>query len=73
MRCINIKDCSACPNIGHKGAWGEISYIPVCRKENKELPFTTRVSDSVTHRMIYATVKEGIPIWCPLDEFKENK
>lgn len=69
MRCIKIENCSECPNIGHKGGWGTISYIPICRKDNKELPYTVKAYQT----MICASVNDGVPDWCPLDEFKENK
>ena len=49
-RKIVIKDCEDCPSLDHKGAFGKLSRIPVCRKANKELPLDPAVSE-ITSRL----------------------
>jgi hypothetical protein len=61
---IRIKTCKECPYLGHKGAFGEIAYVPVCRKSGKELPHTLGAG----HKHVpLALGTNAIPEWCPLD------
>lgn len=62
-RIIRIESCKACPSYGHKGAFAPVSYVPVCRSANKELPHTV----SRAHGHTVASVAGGIPEWCPLE------
>jgi hypothetical protein len=39
-RVIRITECRQCPSCDHKGGFGKIAYIPVCRATGKELPYT---------------------------------
>ncbi len=61
---IVIDKCSICPNTDHKGAFGKISYIPVCRLARKSLPYeVVRNGTCVT-----ASRTDIIPEWCPLED-----
>lgn len=62
-RIIRIESCNACPSLGHKGAFAPVSYVPVCRGANKELPHTVRKF----HDYTYGNVTDVIPDWCPLE------
>lgn len=62
-RIIRINDCNECPHRDHNGAFGKISYIPMCRAVNKELPYNV-VPDGKYH---YAERIKEIPDWCPLE------
>ena len=64
-RKIVITSCEVCPYRGHKGAFGSIGYIPKCSKANKELPYTTGLSQS--GKSVVATPTNVIPEWCPLE------
>lgn len=71
MKCIPIPSCQECPHRDHKGGFGTVAYVPVCRKANKELPHTVEVGpNKVTHRM-FAKLAEGIPEWCPLPDTED--
>lgn len=62
---IVIDKCSICPHSDHKGAFGRISYIPVCRLANRELPY------EVVHDRHFGTTAsrvDVIPEWCPLED-----
>jgi len=63
MKKIIIKTCVECPHKEHKGGFGAVSYIPVCRKDNKNLPYTVHVS----YGIITASATGVIPEWCPLE------
>lgn len=68
-RKIVICDCSECPHHDHKGAFGIVAYIPVCRETNlthNELPYVKDVSSGG----ITAIGTDVIPNWCPLEEDK---
>ncbi len=60
---IEIKTCMDCPHNDHKGAFGKIAYIPVCKKTGKSQDYT--VSGSGKQIAVQST---EIPKWCPLDE-----
>lgn len=67
---IVINNCLGCPNKDHKGGFGAISYIPVCRIGSptgraRELPYEVGLSYD---KMVTAGVKPGIPDWCPLED-----
>ena len=62
-RKIVIQECGECPSSDHKGAFGKVSRIPVCRKADRELPWT-----HIANRAGFVSAKRepGIPDWCPL-------
>ena len=62
-RKIVIRDCGECPRSDHKGAFGKVSRIPVCRKADRELPWTPIASSD---GFVRAKRGSGIPDWCPL-------
>ena len=62
-RKIVIQDCGECPSSDHKGEFGAISRIPVCRKADCELPWTTSANRA---GFVSAKREPGIPDWCPL-------
>ena len=62
-RKIVIQDCGECPHSDHKGAFGKVSRIPVCRKADRELPWTPSVGNRGS---VSAKREPGIPDWCPL-------
>jgi len=66
MKCIIIDSCSKCPSLDHKGAFGRIPYIPVCRKVGKELLYV--VTDNGRFGRCASRV-ELIPDWCPLTDY----
>lgn len=68
MKCIVIKNCGECPNVDHKGGFGQTAYIPVCRKTGDTLPYTTTQAPSGRN---YAAGTGVIPDNCPLLEYKE--
>lgn len=61
---IRIENCSQCPSRDHKGAYGRISYIPVCRAVGKELPYEVYID---RHFGVSAHASNIIPEWCPLE------
>lgn len=67
---LKISDCRQCPHRDHKGGFARISYIPTCRKAQRDLPYT--IAAPGTARLLSAAVVavqvEGIPDWCPLRE-----
>jgi hypothetical protein len=62
-RKILLSDCETCPSRDHKGAFGIIGHIPVCRAVNKEMPFTLGAQAG---GRVQAIRTLGIPDWCPL-------
>ena len=62
-RKIVIKDCDDCPHIEHRGAFGQVSYVPRCGKSGDTLPHTV----SAPRGNPTATIKPGIPDSCPLE------
>ena len=63
---IPINSCSECPSRDHRGAFGRIAYIPICRATGKELPY-----DVVTNPISgisSASATYEIPEWCPLED-----
>lgn len=66
-RKIVIKTCEGCPHKDHKGAFGEIAYVPVCNQTLRELPHRVEPSKWLKGRM--AAIYTGeIPNWCPLEK-----
>ena len=68
MRCIPIPSCGQCQFRDHKGAFGAVAYVPVCRRTNKELPHS--LGNTPGGRPV-ALATEVIPDWCPLPELPE--
>lgn len=67
-RKIVIRQCSQCPKRDHKGGFGSIAYIPICRATNKELPYTVhKGSSKPISNMVMANALDVIPDWCPLE------
>lgn len=66
-RIIKIENCTQCPSFDHRGAFGDIAYIPVCRSVNLNLTYS--VSSSNNGRKI-ATPTGAIPEWCPLEKLE---
>ena len=68
-RIIRIESCKDCHFRDHKGAFGRIGYIPICRNgQSRELPYTA--SPSGIGGRLYAEVCEGVPGWCPLEKLE---
>lgn len=65
-RKIVIRRCDECGYHDHKGAFAQISYVPVCRLAERELPYTT----SIQRNTVQASQVKGIPDWCPLPKDK---
>jgi hypothetical protein len=63
-RYIPIDNCEQCPFKDHKGAFAEVSYVPVCRKTNCILPHSIEKSGNQT----VARHSNEIPDWCPLSK-----
>lgn len=62
MRCIPVATCRDCPSFDHKGGFGHIAYVPVCRKTGETLPHTV----SAPKGRAYASATGEIPASCPL-------
>lgn len=62
---IKIERCGTCPHNGHKGGFGNPAYIPVCRKVDREQPWTPAMNG----RMFVARQTVDIPDWCPLEDY----
>jgi hypothetical protein len=62
-RKIVLNDCSLCSMLDHKGGFGLITYVPVCRKVGVDLPFTVHAGSG---NRAQAVRVQGIPVWCPL-------
>lgn len=72
-RVILIECCTACPHCGHKGAFGEIRYIPHCHKKGgKTIPYDVSASTVNGRPWISASPKTGVPSWCPLPKVKDD-
>lgn len=68
MKCIPIPSCRECPSRDHKGGFGTIAYVPVCRRTNRELPYTLGSG----HRgRVIAVSSDEIPDWCPLPDTED--
>jgi len=60
---IKIDKCSECPHVDHMGAFGNISYVPVCRetKGKGELPYTVSVDRRGTYvQMVQMRFQNGV-------------
>lgn len=68
-RKIVVRDCKDCPRLDHKGGFGNISHIPVCRETQRELPYSIGKGFG---SMVVATREIGIPDWCPLPRNTEG-
>lgn len=66
---IRITTCQDCPNNDHRGAFGQVAYVPYCRLENKEQPWEPVKSGT----MVVAQKTVDIPDWCPLENYDETK
>lgn len=65
MKKIIINSCEECPFKGQGGDFGEIAYIPHCKKsKHKDLPYTEYSSGGV----VTASGTDEIPEWCPLED-----
>ena len=72
---ITITSCDDCPHVDHKGAFGKVAYIPICRLAEherggntyswKELPW---VPYERLPGIIEAADTGKIPEWCPLND-----
>lgn len=62
---IVIEKCSQCPHNDHRGGFGVIKYIPVCRLANREQPYEVAPSGRFS-QVAHQTV--DIPDWCPLED-----
>lgn len=71
MKCIPIPSCAECPHRDHKGGFGEVAYVPVCRRVNKELPHTVGTRKTTMGYRMIASQVEGIPEWCPLPDTED--
>lgn len=63
---IKINVCAECPNYDHKGAFGQVAYIPVCRLAKAELPWIPHTSIG---GRVQAVSTGLIPEWCPLEDY----
>ena len=64
-RMIRVQTCRSCPHWDHKGAFGEIAYIPRCQKmSGRELPYTVERGFG---NHLQAVASPDIPDWCPLE------
>ena len=64
---IEIKKCSECPHIDHKGAYAKVAYVPLCREARKTIPYTV-----IGENNFYAEALTEIPEWCPLPKSEKN-
>lgn len=65
-RFIVVRSCSVCPNVDHKGAFGQVSYIPCCSAMgNRELPYAPVIA---VNKIVTARGTGIIPDWCPLEK-----
>lgn len=62
-RKIVITSCIGCPSMDHKGAFGRISCVPICRKVQRDLPFNLAQGYG---GQVQASPTGVIPEWCPL-------
>ena len=67
-RIIRIESCGVCPNKDDKGAFGPVSYVPVCRMMKRTLPYT----EEELNGRVYASLVNDIPSWCQLEKLEEN-
>ena len=65
---ITVTQCTGCPNRDHKGAFGQVSYVPVCRKLGKVIPYTVTEQKTGLSTLLIASQKVDIPSWCPLED-----
>ena len=65
---ILIESCNTCPSKDHKGAFGRVQYVPVCRRTNKELGYTVHAD---MRGNVGASYNGIIPSFCPLMEYKK--
>lgn len=65
MKMIPVNSCTKCPNLDHKGAFGFVAYVPVCRFANRTLPHWSKMNES---GRAYAELIDQIPDWCPLED-----
>lgn len=71
MKVIPVESCASCPHRDHKGGFGVVAYVPVCRMANRELPHDVQTMKTpLGHRMV-AGGTSVIPDWCPLSDAKD--
>lgn len=70
MRYIEIDSCEDCPSKAHKGAFGHVAYIPICRANDKELPHTVNTNEKGG---VFARYTGEIPEWCSLPKLQKEK
>ncbi len=63
---IVIKSCEDCPHKDHRGAFGTVRYIPVCRMGDQTLPYTVGNNPHMSGSIAYYT--GVIPDHCPLED-----
>jgi hypothetical protein len=69
-RKIVITVCGVCPHKDHKGAFGQVSYIPYCKSTGQELPYTISTGmlpGKYGGPLSQANPTGVIPDWCPLE------
>lgn len=63
-KCTLANSCVTCLHYDHKGGFGEVAYIPKCRLNGQELPWTPGLQGN--RGRIVARGTGVIPEWCPL-------
>ena len=64
MKIIPVLSCRECPHSDHRGGFGQVAYLPVCRKANQEMPWEPVLNGT----RVQAKQTVDIPDWCPLEE-----
>ncbi|AUR99077.1 hypothetical protein NVP1261O_73 [Vibrio phage 1.261.O._10N.286.51.A7] len=67
-KALEINSCHACPFKSHKGAFGQVSYVPYCTKSDKTLPYDVNEYKGI----LIASPKGVIPTSCPLPNWRET-
>lgn len=76
-RYIEINNCRDCPHRDHRGGYGKVMYIPVCRKIDKTIEYATELRTRTSGRgqvfvNVVAIQSVDIPEWCPLPKLEEG-
>jgi hypothetical protein len=69
-RVIRIDSCDQCPSRDHKGAFGNVMYVPVCLATDRELPHDVVVNK---FKRLVAHASNVTPEWCPLEKATESQ
>lgn len=64
-----ISNCRDCEYSDHKGAFGKIAYLPVCRLTGNDLPYVKTLNGDRVH----ALMVDDIPDWCKLPKLDNIK